>query len=51
MFELRIGEFIIREAYGSEPDSIAIYRASGEGGDFSTATFSEAIRAYYEENF
>jgi hypothetical protein len=51
MFELRIGDFIIREAYGSEPGKIAIYRTDGEGGDFSVASFSDAIKAYYEENF
>lgn len=51
MFEIHIGDFVLRPPYGGNPGNIAIHRADGEGGDFPIAELSEAIRAYYEANF
>lgn len=53
---VRIGEFVIEEPCGVDPDSVAIYTypiedASGEGADFSAAAFEAVIAEFYKKHF
>ena len=48
---MKIGDFEITEAYGDKETKVAIYRSSGEGGDFSKEELEKVIAKFYEENF
>lgn len=48
--EIQIGSLTLREGYGG-PESIAIYQADGEGGDFPVAAIEALLQAYYREHF
>lgn len=39
------------EAYGDKETKVAIYRSSGEGGDFSKEELERVIAKFYEEHF
>lgn len=46
-----IGKYTITESYGGDPERVAIYHESGEGGDFDRAELEALIKKFYEENF
>ncbi len=48
--EIKIGSLTLREGYGGS-EKIAIYQASGEGGDFPTSEIEALLQAYYREHF
>ncbi len=48
---MKIGEYEIMEAGSGRDDKVAIYHASGEGGEFSKEEFAKVIAKFYEENF
>lgn len=48
---MKIGDYEITEACGDKETKFAIYRSSGEGGDFSKEEFEKIIAKFYEENF
>lgn len=48
---IRVGSLTLRGAYSGEPDRIAIYQESGEGGDFPVADVEALLQAYYKANF
>lgn len=48
---MKIGDFEITEAYGDKEKHVAIYRSSGEGGDFLAEDLEKVIAKFYEENF
>ena len=50
-WDIRIGEYTICAPYSNNPDKVAIYHASGEGGDFDKGALAEVIAKFYKENF
>ncbi len=49
--EIKIGGFWLREPYEGIPSKIAIYKESGEGGDFDVLELEAVIAKFYKERF